>query len=244
MGAGRVVGDRQQSGHKGFRFGFQKFCGHFIYVRFALSLLKVKGRQVTDSWIQTDEAEDVAGSLRHVIRVAEYVEKDAQAWKWVVLALHSALQGACVCHLTTAAVPIGAVTERNAVEWSNYFEELRTNPNAKLPKTYLMALPDLLKAVRKPLSAGDGRNSAGIAISDAEFDWLKRFHDSVRNQFTHFKPMGWSVEVSGIPDIATLISRIIGEILEMGWAFRHQDVAQREELKCSLSKLTGPIWPS
>ncbi|MEL6237239.1 MAG: hypothetical protein AAFQ90_01460 [Pseudomonadota bacterium] len=199
---------------------------------------------MADNWICTDEVEDVAGSIRHVIRAAGVVDEDPQAWKWVVLALHSALQGACVCHLTTTAAPLGAITKKNAGEWLEYIEQSRTNPNAKRPKTYLMALPDLLKAVRKPHSAGDCSNSAGVKISDAELDWLQRFHDGMRNQFTHFEPKGWSIEVSGIPQIATLISRIVGEILEMRWAFRHQDSVHRDDLRRSLDRLTTFTWPS
>ena len=167
---------------------------------------------VAENWIQTDEAEDVAGSIRHVIRAAQFVGEDSLAWKWVVMALHSALQGACVCHLTTTAAPVGAVTERNAGDWLAYFEDSLTDPNAKPPKTHLMRLPDLLTAVRKPHSAGDCSNAAGVAISESELRWLRRFHKDIRNQFVHFEPMGWSIEVSGIPEIAKVVARIIGEI--------------------------------
>src|SRR5690606_9585460 len=125
-------------------------------------------------------------------------------------------QGACVCHLTTTAAPLGAVTKKNAMQWIDHFEDSRTNPQAKAPETYLMALPALLKAVRKPRSAGDQSNATGITITDSELSWLCRFHQDIRNQFVHFKPMGWSIEVSGIPEIAKLVSRIIQEMLDAG----------------------------
>jgi hypothetical protein len=195
-----------------------------------------------DSWVRTDETEDVAGSIRHVIRTAQFVSEDSQAWKWVVMALHSALQGACVCHLTTTAAPVGAVTQRNAGEWLAYFEESRTDSNASPPETYLLGLPDLLKAVRKPNSAGDHSNTVGVAISDAELSWLGRFHKDIRNQFAHFEPMGWSINMSGIPEIAKLIARIIAEILDVGWAFRHQNPEQRQEMKRSLQTLAAIEW--
>jgi hypothetical protein len=160
------------------------------------------------------------------------------------MALHSALQGACVCHLTTTAAPLGAVTASNAEEWLSFFEESRTNPGAKYPKTQLMTLPDLLNAVRKPRSAGDRGNDAGVAISESELQWLKRFHEDIRNQFVHFEPMGWSIDVSGIPDIAKLIARIIAEIHRMGWAFRHCDLAERQELERCLQTLAFMDWSS
>ncbi|AEQ53506.1 hypothetical protein KKY_3521 [Pelagibacterium halotolerans B2] len=139
---------------------------------------------------------------------------------------------------------MGAVTESNASEWLAHFEDSRTNPNAKPPKTHLMGLPDLLTAVRKPRSAGDCSNAAGVAISESELNWLRRFHKNIRNQFAHFEPMGWSIEVSGIPEITKLIARIIGEILEFGWAFRRLNFAQRKEMRRNLRTLALIEWPA
>jgi hypothetical protein len=189
------------------------------------------------NWLTTDEADDVAGSIRHALRSAAFLADDPQSWKWVALALHSALQGACVCHLTTTAAPLGAVTKANATDWVTYFEASRTHPQAKPPQTKLMALPALLKAVRKARSAGNSSNEAGIAVSDKELSWLRYFHDVVRNQFVHFEPMGWSLEVSGIPAIAALTARIINDIADAGWAFRHQDDGWLAELRENLLRL-------
>ena len=189
-------------------------------------------------WVRSDEAEDVAGSLRHALRCVGYLADDPQTWKWMALALHSALQGACVCHLTTSFPPVGAVTPRNAAEWISFAEKSRTDPAAEPPRTQLMTLPDLLKAVRKPNSAGDRGNGAGVAISDRELVWLRRFHDEVRNQFVHSEPMGWALEVSGIPEIGKLVARIIGEIFEIGYGFRHRDPAWREAFTADLCRLS------
>jgi hypothetical protein len=199
---------------------------------------------MAENWIRTNEVKDVTGSIGHVIRTSQFLSEDPLAWKWIIVALHSALQGACICHLTTTAAPVGAVTERNAREWLAYFKNSITDTDAVPPKTHLMSLPDLLKCVRKPNSAGDGSNTAGVAISDAELNWLRRFHEDFRNQFVHFEPMGWSIEVSGIPEIAKLVARIIGDILILGWAFRHQDIKAREEMQRNLQTLVLIKWPA
>jgi hypothetical protein len=188
--------------------------------------------------VQTDEAEDVAASIRHFLRCRQLTSADTQAWKWVALSLHSALQGACVCHLETTASPIGVVTKENACEWMKYFEASRADPKAPAPKTKLLSLPDLLKAARKPKSAGDG-SSPGIQLSDRELEWLKRFHDEVRNQFVHFAPTGWLLDVSGIPSLGKLVARIIQEILNAGWAFRHKDEAWQTALRNDLLQLSS-----
>ncbi len=195
------------------------------------------------NWIQTDEVDDVAGSVRHAMRSAEWVGQDSQAWKWVILSLHSALQGACVCHLTTSAQPVGAVTKKNATEWLEYFEKSRKDSQLKPPKTYLLAFPALLKAVSRPNSAGDGSNSIGIALSNGELMDLLRFHEEFRNQFVHFEPRGWSIEVTGIPKIAKLIARMITEMVDIGYAFRHQEHSQRVDFRLNLELLANYEWP-
>lgn len=100
-----------------------------------------------NNFITTDETEDVAGSVRHTLRCWEFTNEDSHAWKWVILSLHSALQGACVCHLLTTANPIGVVTKDNEREWIDYFEQSRSDSSITRPRTKLLSLPELLKKV-------------------------------------------------------------------------------------------------
>ena len=195
-----------------------------------------------EHYIQMDEAEDVAGSIRHALRCADFVGEDPQAWKWVILALHSALQGACVCHLTTTASPLGAVTKRNAKEWITYFEESRRDKNFKCPETKLMSLPDLLGAVRKQGSAGGSTNSVRIEITNTELARLTRIHSEIRNQFVHFAPLGWTLEISGVPQVGQIIARIVKDIHDCGWAFRHLDSTKRNAMILDLKHLKETPW--
>ncbi len=78
-----------------------------------------------------------------------------------------------------------------------------------------------------------------MEVSDAELIWLKRFHDAVRNQFVHFEPMGWSLEVSGLRPLSGLVARMIEDAMAIGWAFRHQDVTWRETLRADLRTLAS-----
>ena len=192
-----------------------------------------------ERWIRTDEAEDVAASVRHALRCRAMVDQDPQAWKWVALGLHAALQGTLVCHLVTTASPLGVVTDKNAQEWVDYFEASRTDSERRPPKTRLLDLPELIKLARKPGSAGDGRSSGLVRVTDAELVWLRRFHAEVRNQFVHFEPMGWSVEVSGLSALAALTSRIIDDALQVGWAFRHKDGEWHAALEAQLAVLAN-----
>ncbi|MDQ0326320.1 hypothetical protein J2R99_002189 [Rhodopseudomonas julia] len=193
-------------------------------------------------WLRTDEPRDVAGSIRHALRSADFANEDPQAWKWVLLALHSALQGACVCHLTTTAQPVGALTKKSTKAWRDYLNTQGAQGARELPETRLLEFYDLLKAIRKPNSVGSGAQSPGIAISDVELKWLKRVHKEIRNQFIHFEPTGWSIELSGVPELARLIARIVNEVLDADWAFRHLEDAERGALQADISRLAANNW--
>jgi hypothetical protein len=190
--------------------------------------------------VETNEAEDVAGSVRQALVCWELVMDDPHTWKWVILALHNALQGACVCHLVSTASPVGAVTKSNESQWIDYFENKRSDETQQPPKTVLMALPELLKAVRKPNSVGQKLDLGHhVAISDSELQWLIRIHKEFRNQFIHYSPTGWVFDVSGMPKLAQLIARIINDILDGYWAFRKLSEERRNELKENLALLAS-----
>ena len=147
------------------------------------------------------------------------------------------MQGACVCHLVKTAVPLGIVTDRNEIEWLKYFEESRSAQSIPHPKTIVAELPELLKRIRRANSAGNNETGSNVSLSDREFQWWNRVHTDLRNQFVHFAPQGWSIELSGIPALISLTVRIIREIENKGWAFRHEDANWKADFNSILAGL-------
>lgn len=47
-------------------------------------------------WLRTDEMEEFIGALEFCAELSETVRDDVMRWKWLIVALHNALQGACV----------------------------------------------------------------------------------------------------------------------------------------------------
>lgn len=189
-------------------------------------------------WLETDPNKDVVANVRHALLCIEVAKNDRHAWKWAFLALHAALQGACVCYLTTTAAPIGATDEKNTLALLDYLEASRTTPNLKPPKTKIMAFPDLLKALRAGKAGNRTACDKIINLTDSEFSYLKRLHEEIRNQFIHFAPTNWAIDFSGIEAFAKLSSRIINDIMDHGWAFRFMEGDDRDELRANLKMLS------
>ncbi|WP_312814092.1 GNAT family N-acetyltransferase [Brevundimonas sp.] len=188
---------------------------------------------VKSSYLRTDECKDIASSVKHALWCMDKVHYHPSEWKWFTLAIHSALQGALVSHLTTTATPIGAINNKCAAEWLTHFNGEGPPPK----KTQLLNFPELLKKARKPGTCGGGPTMVSIQISDIELGWLSRFHENVRNQFTHFEPMGWSLEISGLQPLGALVARIIEAVIDAGWAFRHEDYDWVADLRNDLRRL-------
>lgn len=87
-------------------------------------------------------------------------------------------------------------------------------------------------------------SSEPILISDRELRYLINIHTEIRNQFTHFEPTGWSIEISGIPELASLISRIITDILDRGCGFIHLDRKVLDTMRANLIQLSKLQLPT
>lgn len=92
---------------------------------------------------ETSEAEDVLGSLRHMNLCLEKALADKHAWKWAILSLFHALQGAMVCHCSGPS-NIEALKSKSAkriTEWLNSSEDSR----GKFPSEELAGPDTLIK---------------------------------------------------------------------------------------------------
>ena len=63
-------------------------------------------------WLRTDEREDVAVSLLQCVNLLREAATQPRLWKWAILSLHNALQGAMACHLSGTA-QFGALDKKN-----------------------------------------------------------------------------------------------------------------------------------
>lgn len=63
-----------------------------------------------------------------------------------------------------------------------------------------------------------------------------RLH-ALRNDFTHFSPKGWSIEIEFIWDTARDVLDVIDRIEQDNWPFRHMEGEDRSRLREKISEL-------
>jgi len=191
-------------------------------------------------WLRTNEIEEFIDALEHTARLAGLVRDNVRVWKWLIIALHSALQGACVCALRghdTAGVTM--LTKKSWKEvWHWLDVESRKNPRAPQPSERLASLKELFARVRDPnlLPAPHTLYASAEAVDD--IDRLNR----LRNDFIHFVPRGLSLELSGMPRIVRHAADAIEHLAVAQPSFwHHLRQPDRDRIAAALTRLRGRI---
>jgi hypothetical protein len=151
---------------------------------------------MASSWARFNEYEDVLASTDLLALVIPKLAKNPSHWKWTILASHSGLQGALVCAVQDST-KTAVLTNRSARETLDWLE----TPEGDEPDQRLLEWPKLLRKFRKKYPCA--------AMTVPQLKDMKRLHEEFRNNFTHFIPRGWSIEIAGLPRIiATAVDLI------------------------------------
>ncbi|MEM1236481.1 MAG: hypothetical protein AAGI10_05870 [Pseudomonadota bacterium] len=154
--------------------------------------------------LETNEFEDVIHSL---IIVKDAVQKTQNAplfWKVAIIHTHAALQGSCVC-LLTRTDGTGAMTQKVEKDmWEKYYGVTEgvsnlDRPEIRYPTPRVADLGDLLKRLPKDIRPSIPSEVPRKKPWNAETDL--RLLINLRNEFMHFPPQGWTIEVSGMPRV-------------------------------------------
>lgn len=161
-------------------------------------------------WLRVDEREDAINALEHAAETALTLKEKPLNWKWVVIALQNALQGALVCTMSGTA-GVGALSNKSMKEMFEWFEASRTDPDAPYPDEWLADLMTLYKRAKRPefMQEFDGSPVRTTPEQDDDVKLLNK----LRTGFAHFTPRGWSIETAGLPRVVLNVTAIIETLM-------------------------------
>ncbi len=177
------------------------------------------------AYLRTDNVIDFISSMRMTIHSLDQIPNDPTFWKWVVLGIHSALQGALVCHLSGTA-DLGALKDGKV--FRKYLAWLRDEPGAKYRQPDLCNVIGLVERLQ---NSEKRKESAGevFELTLEEESAIKRLH-KLRIGFTHYPPQSWSIEIDYFKKIILPALNVIKKISEDPWPFRHADEDQKRNI--------------
>jgi hypothetical protein len=187
---------------------------------------------MNENWLHTDEKADLVASLAMLDIALGNVANDLATWKWVVIATHSAVQSAIACHLGAIGNSLLVAKQEDAEAWLKAHED-----GTPYPEMMMDSFPHLYDKLKHQEIYGYKFSPQGTQGKS-----IKRIN-KYRNEFIHFMPKGWSLEVSDLPSVCIDCLDIINELnthtLYMLWQNDHQESSFRILLNSCLEKLRG-----
>ena len=191
-------------------------------------------------WLRTDEIDEFIDALQHCAELTSAVCSEVRRWKWIILAMHSAVQGVCTCALRGVdTAGISALTNDSAkAVWHWLDVESRKETPGPMPCVRLASMVDLYRRARKTKFLSEPHRLE--STEQMTRDILRLNH--LRNDFIHFVPQGLSLEVSGMPRIITHCCDVIEHLAVTHPTFGHHlDEARTRSIKDALLKLRSDM---
>ena len=138
------------------------------------------------NWLHLDETDNAIDFLEATARFLETIP-DETKWKWVSISLHGALYGFAICAIQGTSPK--RVTKKGDI--------------------WLIPMREALKRCQSQRWMGQYTNSKVLSLSDDEKCATEKLRQDLRNNFAHFKPGSWSLEITPMPDIISHVLRVI-----------------------------------
>lgn len=149
-------------------------------------------------WLETDERREAVKALEMTAKMLSLVRDNEYYWKWVIVGLHNALQALFVVAVSGSA-GFGAIEPKQVGKWLRVYR----SGKGKYPSLNLMRFMPLYEKVKK---------SFRPSIPEDVDKNVKRLND-FRNEFMHFTPKGWSLELDGLPSLLRNCLRVVESLI-------------------------------
>jgi hypothetical protein len=148
-------------------------------------------------YVRFDELENLLASLDMLAVLSGQFERKRGAtyWKWLIIGAHDAVQAAIICAIadSTGTNVLSKKSARAVLDWLE-------DSSKKYPGKFMADFRTLLKRAR-------------IKFSTQERKDIRKLH-GFRNEFVHFTPKSWSVELLGLPRIVGAALRLVERLME------------------------------
>jgi hypothetical protein len=154
-------------------------------------------------------------ALDFLERAGEFIrqtESDITAWKWVILALHGALYGF-------------AIAACRSTDLENIIH--RTKKGVER----LISLDEALRICQDGKWMGTLYGGKPLELTDSQKYSIRKLSKSLRNNFEHYIPKGWSIEIYGLASIAMDMLDIIRFLSVETFRYQHLNQSQRRRVK-------------
>jgi hypothetical protein len=150
---------------------------------------------MTAEWLRIDEKENAIDSLEMTARLILELKATnlSRLWKWISISLFNALYGFCIC----------------AIQGTNPDRVKERDCKTGGFKDKLIGFEEAFNRIQQDEWMKQYTGSKTLSPTGDQKISIRKLKDEIRNNFEHFTPKGWSIEISGMPKIVLDVVDII-----------------------------------
>jgi len=169
-------------------------------------------KKIRGKWLRLSEEKNALDYLEKAYWFIRQTDKNIIAWKWVSIALSSALYAFAVCAVKgTDPARVTSKDRKGNEKLIGFWEVLRRCQDPKWIRGLVGSRPLILNASQK--------------------DSIERLKNQLRNTFEHYIPTGLSIEIHGAPRIAIDVLDVIQFLAIDVHCFAHFNESQKRKIK-------------
>ncbi len=155
-------------------------------------------------WMRYDEQTNALDYLEKCYHFIKTVDKERQNWKWVIITLHSAIYGFAIsaCRGTNS----DSVIQRT-----------------KRGHERLIDFDEALKRCQDPNWMRVNIDYKYYRLSNQQKESIRILHKVFRNNFEHFTPKSWSIEIHDMPTMILDCFDVVKNLVvysDVGWRLK------------------------
>jgi len=181
-----------------------------------------------EDWLRTDEKENAVDSLEMTAELLKRMKdtKRKSLWKWISISLFNTLYGFCIC----------------AIQGTNPDRVKEIDKRTGQFKNELISFPEALKRTQDQKWMHQFTHSQTLTLTTDQKQNIEKLRKDIRNNFEHFTPKGWSIEVSGMPKIVSDATDLIEFLaLSSGNPLWDTDSKQEQRIRNAIGKIRSNL---
>jgi len=176
---------------------------------------------ISAKWIRFDEITNALDYLEKCFIFLLTVKNEPQNWKWVVITLHSALYGFAIsaCKGMNSEIVVS---------------------RTKKGHERLIDFNEALKRCQDPIWMRVNINYEEFKFSPGQQNSIRKLHQVLRNNFEHFTPKSWSIELHYLPDMVYDCFEVVRLLIiysDVSWRLRGAKIKKAKSIIFQAKKL-------
>ena len=185
-----------------------------------------------EHYLRIDEKENVIDSLQKAAEFLKNTESDPLYWKWFIVAIHHAIYHFMLLALQNTDLS-GIWKEPEKLVDRGLSREVVDTEN---PQNKLVGFVEAFERIQETTRMGEYVNAKPFIANDRHKKAATSLNTILRNNFVHFSPKGWSIEILFIIEAVSPMLEVV-EFLVLNSGRLFLDEQQRNGVQSDIAKI-------